>query len=243
MNETNSYPDDNPKTVIGVTKVPLWLVPPSAKHFLAEAFADGAKKYGPYNWREKTVSASVYVSAAQRHLDEWLDGEDRSRDATVEHLGHVMACCAIVLDAMTVGKLNDDRPPKGAATDLHEKFANKKKELTDGGSQAGPTCECSFIHGPDGNTVELCGVSDIQADVFPEVVGSGRYYGFDGEYEYWYTPDRGMVRYRIPSNRGVSDTAVSELFRGRGEAFNPLYDLTQGDSGGAFPLAARNEDG
>ena len=57
------YPDDNPKTAIGVTKVPLHLVPPSAKHFLAMALADGAKKYGPFNWREHAISVSTYVAA------------------------------------------------------------------------------------------------------------------------------------------------------------------------------------
>lgn len=121
-----SYPDDNPKTSIGVTKVPLHLVPPAATHFTALAFADGAKKYGPYNWRDKTVSTSVYYAAAKRHLDAFWDGEDLSSDAKVHHLGHVMACCAIMLDAMTIGKLNDDRPTKGAASKLQEEYSNKK---------------------------------------------------------------------------------------------------------------------
>lgn len=117
------YPDNNPKTAIGVTKVPLHLVPPSAKHYLALAFKDGAAKYGPYNWRDNKVSCSVYVGAAQRHLDAFWDGEDLSRDAKVHHLGHVMACCAIILDAMSIEMLNDDRPTKGATPDLQEAFA------------------------------------------------------------------------------------------------------------------------
>lgn len=116
------YPDNNPKTAIGVTKVPLHLVPPSAKHFLASAFADGAKKYGPYNWRDKTVSSSVYLGAAQRHMDAWWDGEAVSADAKVHHLAHAMACLAIVLDAETVGKLNDDRPTKGATPELQAQW-------------------------------------------------------------------------------------------------------------------------
>lgn len=124
----DKYPDDNPKTAIGVTKVPLHLVPPVAIHHTAMAFADGAKKYGPYNWREKTVSSSVYVGAAKRHLDAFWDGEDLSRDALVHHLGHVMACCAIMLDAMSIGKLNDDRPPKGAAADLQADYGKDKQE-------------------------------------------------------------------------------------------------------------------
>lgn len=120
--EAAAYPDNNPKTAIGVTKVPLHLVPPSAKHFLASAFADGAKKYGPYNWRDKTVSSSVYLGAAQRHMDAWWDGEGLSADAKVHHLAHAMACLAIVLDAETVGKLNDDRPTKGATPELQSQW-------------------------------------------------------------------------------------------------------------------------
>lgn len=122
------YPDNNPKTAIGVTKAPLHLVPPALLHFTAQAFADGAKKYGPYNWRDKTVSSSVYYGAALRHLSAWWDGEDLSQDAQVHHLGHVAACIAILLDGMTVGKLNDDRPTKGASAALQEEY-NKKKEM------------------------------------------------------------------------------------------------------------------
>lgn len=118
----NKYPDDNPKTLSGLSKVPLNLVPPSAKHFLAEAFADGARKYGPYNWREKNVSASIYYAAAQRHMDAWWDGEDVSFDAGVHHIAHAMACMAIILDAMTVGALNDDRPAPGASPDLQQEY-------------------------------------------------------------------------------------------------------------------------
>jgi hypothetical protein len=122
-----AYPDDNPKTVVGAQKVPLHLIPPAAKHYLAEAMGDGAKKYGPFNWREHRVTASTYIGAAQRHIDAWWDGEDVSADALVHHLGHAMACMAIILDALTIGKLNDDRPEKGAAPRLQSDFAERHR--------------------------------------------------------------------------------------------------------------------
>lgn len=118
----DAYPDNNPKTVLGVQKVPLHLVPPSATHFLASAFADGARKYGPYNWRDRTVSSSVYIAAAKRHMDAWWDGEEESADAKVHHLAHALACLAIILDAYTVAKLNDDRPTPGAAPALQKAY-------------------------------------------------------------------------------------------------------------------------
>ena len=119
----SDYPDNNPKTAIGVTKVPLHLVPPSAKHYLAMALADGARKYGPYNWREKTISISVYKAAMERHLDAFWDGEENAPDSGVHHLAHAMACCALILDAMTLGKLNDDRPKPGASPLLQSEYA------------------------------------------------------------------------------------------------------------------------
>lgn len=204
MNSKSGYPDDNPKTVLGVQKVPLNLVPPSAKHFLAEAFADGAGKYGPYNWRDKTVSASIYYGAAQRHMDDWWDGEDLSHDAKVHHLAHAMACLAIVLDAMTVGRLNDDRPAKGAASMLQreyaDKLANKKKQSEEGKiehlrftagtgiiqdharDRAGANC-CGAQ-----DPVEYGGVPDVQADLFP----SETKYVWIPEFQRYLTYDRGV---------------------------------------------------
>lgn len=124
---TGGYPDNNPKTVLGAKKVPLHLVPPAAKHGLAEALADGAKKYGPYNWRNFPISASVYYAAAQRHMDAWWDGEDLAPDSQVHHLKHAMACMALVLDSLELGLLNDDRPVKGATPRLQAEYAAGKK--------------------------------------------------------------------------------------------------------------------
>lgn len=120
--KVNGYPDNNPKTAFGAVKVPLDLVPPSSTHFLAQAFKNGANKYGPYNWREKGISSSVYYAAAKRHLDAWWDGEDLAEDSGVHHIAHAMACCALILDSMTVGTLNDNRPPKGASAALQKAY-------------------------------------------------------------------------------------------------------------------------
>lgn len=117
-----AYPDDNPKTVHGVKKPPLNLIPPVAKTELAGAMALGAEKYGPFNWREKRVSASIYKAAAERHLDAFWDGEDYDPESHMHHLGHAMACCAILLDAHYNDMLNDDRPVRGAAVVSHKAY-------------------------------------------------------------------------------------------------------------------------
>lgn len=124
------YPDNNPKTAFGLAKIPLHLVPPSSLHALANAFADGAEKYGPFNWREKAISSTVYYAAVMRHLTAWFDGEEVAQDSGKPHLDHALACIAMLIDGKSVGKLNDNRPPKGAAAQMQADYI---KLYTDSG--------------------------------------------------------------------------------------------------------------
>lgn len=105
-----ALPDGNPKTRFGVAKPPLSLIPGQARVLLAEAFRDGARKYGPANWRVDPVTASTYLNAAERHLISWQDGEENAEDSGVHHLAHAAACLLILLDAQASGTLKDDRP-------------------------------------------------------------------------------------------------------------------------------------
>ena len=105
----------NPKDAIGRTKPPMHLIPPVAMVQEAQVMRLGADKYGPYNWREHSVAASVYVSAAQRHLLQWFDGESIDPESGASHLAHARACLGILLDAESLGQLVDDRPPAGMA--------------------------------------------------------------------------------------------------------------------------------
>ena len=56
------------------------------------------------------VKASIYVDAIMRHLAAWFDSEEEAEDSGVHHLGHVAACCAILMDAQAMNALLDDRP-------------------------------------------------------------------------------------------------------------------------------------
>ena len=105
------YPDNNPKTAFGLQKAPLDLVPTALLRETAKAFANGAAKYGPYNWRTAQISSSVYYAACLRHLTAWWDGEDVAPDSGVHHLAHAAACLALILDTKDTDLLNDNRPP------------------------------------------------------------------------------------------------------------------------------------
>lgn len=114
----NKYPDNNPKQAIGITKAPTHFVPPALLIETGLAMADGGEKYGPYNWRDSQINASVYYDAMMRHLMAWWDGEDHAEDSGVHHLGHVAACCALILDSEAVGTFGDDRPAHGVTSML-----------------------------------------------------------------------------------------------------------------------------
>lgn len=136
--------DGNPKTAMGALKPDLSVIPPIAILHLATAMMNGDVKYGAFNYRKDKVSSRVYVAAALRHLLSYLDGEDFSQDtvegarlydedpvankaiAMTHHLAHVMACCAIVLDAEACDMLIDNRPDKGSAGAAIEQFTQSR---------------------------------------------------------------------------------------------------------------------
>jgi hypothetical protein len=129
----------NPKDLLGATKPQLHLVPPSALVHMAKGMEYGGygthlngKKiregYGPYNWRDKKVRATVYVAAALRHLLSYLDGEDEAQDSGVLHLAHAADCCAILIDAQENNCLLDDRPKKGNTAELIAKLTVRPAE-------------------------------------------------------------------------------------------------------------------
>lgn len=144
----SAAPDLNPKTALGMTKPDLSVVPPVSMLHIATAMMNGATKYGPFNWRESDVSSRVYVAAAMRHLLSYLDGEDYSSDtvstgAPVHHLAHVMACCAIILDAEAVGALNDNRPGRGVAGAAIDQYVKERKLRASSAPDARPGCGSS----------------------------------------------------------------------------------------------------
>lgn len=121
----------NPKDAIGGGKLPMHLVPTAVVRYAALGFAEGALKYGKYNWRVAGVRMSIYLDALHRHLaklqdGEWCDGDSLGPDPVtgepqgtqVPHLASIICCAGIILDAWEVDKLTDDRPPVNVNTSI-----------------------------------------------------------------------------------------------------------------------------
>ena len=102
---------EDPKQAAGNKKISLQLIPPAANESCAIALRTGADKYGEWNWRySESIEVMTYLGAIRRHLDAFLEGEDIDPESNTSHLGHIMAGCAILLDAEKHNKIEDNRP-------------------------------------------------------------------------------------------------------------------------------------
>ena len=127
--EDNVMKNTNPKDAIGCNKIPMHLFPETATILGALALLDGMLKYGRSNWREAGVRASIYYDATKRHLNAWFEGEDTDPDSGLPHLGHAVACIALLIDATASDKLKDDRMYPGGYRKLINEMTPHVKRL------------------------------------------------------------------------------------------------------------------
>jgi hypothetical protein len=127
--EAGGLKPSNPKDIIGSSKLPLHLWPETATILGALACLDGCLKYGRSNYRAIGVRSTIYIDAAKRHLNAWLEGEECASDSGIPHLGHALACIAIIIDAEAAGKLNDDRNVTGGYHDMVERWTPLVAEI------------------------------------------------------------------------------------------------------------------
>lgn len=119
----------NPKAKYGKLKAPANHCPNTALIELQAVMGGGAHKYGIYNWRENKVDAQTYIGAIRRHFMLYEDGQDTDSESGRKHLAHIMACCAILIDAGYTEMLVDNRSKTGLVEDIlkdcaitHNKF-------------------------------------------------------------------------------------------------------------------------
>jgi hypothetical protein len=109
MEDKPTYKPTNPKDAVGIKKAPMSVVPAVVLAELGVGMAEGALKYGPYNWRKAGVRASVYYDATMRHLMRWWEGEDFDPDSGLSHVTKAICSLVVLRDAMIQGNCNDDR--------------------------------------------------------------------------------------------------------------------------------------
>lgn len=133
----------NPKEAIGATKLPLHLCSPVAMAHWSLAQYAGLIKYGAWNWREAGVRASTYIAAMLRHIEAYSSGEEHDPVDGTYHLGNIMACASILMEARVMGKLTDDRaipinfrPEWEEAQNLMSRLVQQYADYLPGGPKA-----------------------------------------------------------------------------------------------------------
>ena len=122
----------NPKAAIGAAKAPFFGIPWTAIIEMGAVMDGGAFKYGAYNYRDTNISTTTYHDAILRHFMLWADGEDTDPESKASHLAHVMACCALMIDAQENGKLVDDRSKTGSVRPMLDRSAKMAREFREG---------------------------------------------------------------------------------------------------------------
>lgn len=109
--------------MVGSSKIPISVIPGTVITELALGLAEGAIKYGKFNWRVVGVRYSIYFDATMRHLISFDQGEDTDPDSGLNHITKAISSLTVLRDAMLQGKWTDDRPP--ASVNLPVAEANR----------------------------------------------------------------------------------------------------------------------
>ena len=90
-------------------KPPIALVPSSGVIEIAKVLAFGARKYSPNGWRITPLEWSRLISAADRHMLAFKNGEDNAADSGLSHLAHAACNLFFLMEYMETHPENDDR--------------------------------------------------------------------------------------------------------------------------------------
>ena len=109
---TTEAKDSNPKSAAATSRLDVSLFPMTAIAYGALGMTEGDYKYRGYNYRKDGVRVSTYISAINRHMFKFYNGEWADSLTGVPHLASMLSCVAILIDGFEMENINDDRPPK-----------------------------------------------------------------------------------------------------------------------------------
>ena len=91
-----------------IEKARVDLIPPEALYGMAEAFEDGAVKYGAHDWESKDWSLMDRLAASMRHVLRLISKEDFAADSGVHHAAHLLADAAMIYTMSVRGNCGKD---------------------------------------------------------------------------------------------------------------------------------------
>lgn len=89
-------------------KPPMGLLPHRPLADIARVLAYGATKYALHNWRAGLPWLRL-ISAAERHIGAWTDGETHDPESGINHLAHAACSLLFLLEYARTHPEMDDR--------------------------------------------------------------------------------------------------------------------------------------
>lgn len=128
-------------------KLRMELVPTSMRRALARVFGYGANKYEVNNWK-RGMKYSTVLGCLHRHLAAWEDGEDIDVESGLNHMDHVAANVAMLIEYIDYYQQGDDRYKYAKTHIIDDKIVELRKFMKDHNYkfQIGET----FYHMPTG---------------------------------------------------------------------------------------------
>lgn len=101
-------------------KVPLHQLPRWVLWQVAKVLLYGQLKYGKWNWRSGMAFTEI-LDSAQRHQDDWLEGNDLDHESRLHHLDHAICDLLFLRWYTKFCPKHDDRPkPPEGFTNLYQ---------------------------------------------------------------------------------------------------------------------------
>lgn len=78
-------------------KIEYSLLPKGVLNSVIKVLGFGSKKYSKDNWMKVDNPKERYYNAAQRHINQWWEGEKYDSETGENHLAHAMCCLMFLL--------------------------------------------------------------------------------------------------------------------------------------------------
>jgi len=139
--------DTNPKDAIGSRKASYNNVPVPVLYEIGAAMNEGACKYAAFNYRVAGVRPMVYIGAARRHIDDYVEGQDIDPGSGLHHITKAIASLVVLRDAQMNGMVKfDDRPPCAVEGWMERAHAENGQVLDRFPNPKAPYTEAELAH-------------------------------------------------------------------------------------------------
>ena len=85
------------------------LIPPLSEREVAKVLTYGASKYAPDNWKLVDNATNRYISAARRHINSAMVGDQYDDETGLHHYAHAICCLMFMMEVELEKRREEER--------------------------------------------------------------------------------------------------------------------------------------